>query len=40
MQRAFAEVDVFTSVPYMGNPLAVVLGADDLSTEEMQKFAN
>lgn len=40
MERTFAEVDVFTAVPYLGNPLAVVLGADDLSAEQMRRFAN
>jgi PhzF family phenazine biosynthesis protein len=35
MQRAFAQVDVFTTVPYRGNPVAVVLGADGLDTETM-----
>lgn len=39
-QRGFAEIDVFTAVPYRGNPLAVVLDGQDLSTEEMQRFAN
>lgn len=34
------EVDVFTERPYFGNPLAVVLGGDDLDTETMQRFAN
>jgi len=33
-------VDVFTEVPYQGNPLAVVLGADGLTTEQMHRFAN
>jgi PhzF family phenazine biosynthesis protein len=32
-------VDVFTAVPYKGNPLAVVAGADGLTTEEMQRLA-
>jgi len=32
-------VDVFTDTPYLGNPVAVVLGADGLSTEQMQLFA-
>jgi len=32
-------VDVFTDRPYAGNPLAVVLGGDDLSTESMQAIA-
>jgi PhzF family phenazine biosynthesis protein len=33
-------VDVFTDVPYLGNPLAVVVDAVGLSTEQMQHFAN
>jgi trans-2,3-dihydro-3-hydroxyanthranilate isomerase len=32
-------VDVFTDRPYAGNPLAVVLGADDLPTESLQAIA-
>ncbi|MCW2801397.1 MAG: phenazine biosynthesis protein PhzF [Aeromicrobium sp.] len=40
MQRAFAEVDVFTDRPYYGNPLAVVIDGDGLSDAEMQRFAN
>jgi len=40
MLRQFRQVDVFTDVPYQGNPLAVVLGADGLTTDEMQRFAN
>jgi trans-2,3-dihydro-3-hydroxyanthranilate isomerase len=32
-------VDVFTDRPYAGNPLAVVLGADDLPTEALQAIA-
>ena len=40
MRRDFAQVDVFTSVPYAGNPVAVVLDGADLSTEEMQRFSN
>ena len=35
----FRQVDVFTDTPYLGNPVAVVLGADGLSTEQMQLFA-
>jgi PhzF family phenazine biosynthesis protein len=38
--RLFKQVDVFTETPYRGNPVAVVLDADGLSTEEMQTFAN
>jgi PhzF family phenazine biosynthesis protein len=37
--RPFLQVDVFTETPYAGNPVAVVLGADGLSTEAMQRFA-
>src|SRR3954463_563447 len=40
MQRPFKQVDVFTEVPYRGNPLAVVLDGGGLSTEEMQHFTN
>jgi PhzF family phenazine biosynthesis protein len=36
----FAQVDVFTSTPFSGNPVAVVLEADGLETEEMQRFAH
>ena len=49
MPYQFRQVDVFTDTPYFGNPVAVVLGADDLrpnglspnglSTEQMQLFA-
>jgi PhzF family phenazine biosynthesis protein len=40
MPRQFAQVDVFTDVPYRGNPVAVVLGADGLDDAEMQRFAH
>ncbi|OYV33194.1 MAG: phenazine biosynthesis protein PhzF [Acidocella sp. 20-61-6] len=36
----FAQVDVFTATPLKGNPLAVVLAAEALSTEQMAGFAN
>ncbi|NML48514.1 PhzF family phenazine biosynthesis protein [Ramlibacter sp. G-1-2-2] len=36
--RLFKQVDVFTAVPYLGNPVAVVLDAQGLATEEMQQF--
>ena len=39
-QRPFAQVDVFTAVPYLGNPLAVVLDGSGLSTEQMQAFTD
>jgi PhzF family phenazine biosynthesis protein len=40
MKRAFTQVDVFTETAYAGNPVAVVLQGNGLSTEEMQRFAN
>ncbi|CAN1600251.1 PhzF family phenazine biosynthesis protein [Pseudomonas mediterranea] len=36
----FKQLDVFSDVPLKGNPLAVVLGADGLSDEQMIAFAN
>jgi PhzF family phenazine biosynthesis protein len=36
----FQQVDVFTSVPFRGNPLAVVVGADTLDDRDMAAFAN
>jgi PhzF family phenazine biosynthesis protein len=40
MRRRFRQIDVFTDVPYRGNPVAVVLDGDGLTDEEMQRFAN
>lgn len=37
---AFKQVDVFTGVGLRGNPVAVVIDADDLSDEQMQQVAN
>jgi len=39
MSRAFTQVDVFTTTPYRGNPVAVVLDGAGLSIEQMQRFA-
>ncbi len=39
-ERPFRQVDVFTAVPYRGNPVAVVLDGADMSTEAMQRFAH
>jgi len=39
MQRGFRQVDVFTTTPYLGNPVAVVLDASGVSDEEMARFA-
>jgi PhzF family phenazine biosynthesis protein len=38
-QRSFKQVDVFTSTPYFGNPLAVVLDGEGLSDADLQRFA-
>ncbi|HXL09719.1 MAG TPA: PhzF family phenazine biosynthesis protein [Candidatus Bathyarchaeia archaeon] len=35
----FKQVDVFTQKPFWGNPVAVVIGAEVLATEEMQRIA-
>ena len=37
--RRFAQVDVFSSVPCGGNPVAVVLDAEGLDAQEMQRLA-
>jgi PhzF family phenazine biosynthesis protein len=37
---SFQQVDVFSSQPIRGNPLAVVMDADGLSDAEMRAFAN
>jgi PhzF family phenazine biosynthesis protein len=39
-RRAFRQVDVFTDRPYAGNPLAVVLDGEGLSSARMQAFAD
>ena len=36
----FQQVDVFSAVPFRGNPVAVVLDADALTGEQMQAIAN
>jgi PhzF family phenazine biosynthesis protein len=40
MPRPFKQVDVFTSVPMKGNPVAVVMDGAGLSDAQMQQFAN
>ena len=35
----FKQVDVFTDQPFLGNPVAVVIGADGLDTAQMQRIA-
>jgi PhzF family phenazine biosynthesis protein len=37
--RPFVQVDVFSTTPYSGNPVAVVLDGTDVSDEEMQRLA-
>lgn len=39
MQRRFRQVDVFTTEAYRGNPVAVILDGDGLTTEQMQAVA-
>jgi PhzF family phenazine biosynthesis protein len=39
MNRRFSQVDVFGSGPCSGNPVAVVLDAEGMGEEEMQRFA-
>lgn len=39
-QIKFSQADVFTGVPYQGNPVAVIIDGDQLTDEEMQKIAN
>ena len=39
MRNRFAQVDVFGSGPCSGNPVAVVLDAEGLGEERMQRFA-
>jgi PhzF family phenazine biosynthesis protein len=36
---AFQQVDVFTAVPFRGNPVAVVLDGDAVSSDNMQRIA-
>jgi PhzF family phenazine biosynthesis protein len=37
--RDFAQVDVFSTTPYLGNPVAVILDAEGLEGEAMQRVA-
>ena len=39
MRRSFSQVDVFGNSPCSGNPVVVVLDAEGLDDEEMQRFA-
>ena len=40
MSVPFKQVDVFTSEPYRGNPVAVVLQAQGMTDEQMRRIAN
>lgn len=40
MNSPFKQVDVFTNARFKGNPVAVVLHGDGLTTEQMQQIAN
>lgn len=40
MKRSYKVVDVFTSRPLLGNPVAVVLDAEGLTTDAMQAIAS
>src|SRR5215207_8366841 len=40
MPRRFMQIDVFTTTPYRGNPVAVVFDAEGLTTDAMQRFAH
>src|SRR5438105_813497 len=37
--RRFKQIDVFTSRPFLGNPVAVVLDSEGLETSDMQRIA-
>ena len=38
--HAFSQVDVFSSDPFLGNPVAVVHDAEDVTDEQMARFAH
>jgi PhzF family phenazine biosynthesis protein len=40
VQRPLSQVDVFSSDPFAGNPVAVVLDGTGMTTEQMQRLAN
>jgi len=40
MRLRFKQVDVFTAKPFLGNPVAVVIGAEALDSAQMQRIAN
>ena len=38
--HVFQQVDVFTAVPFKGNPLAVILNGNDLAEQQMAAIAS
>ena len=40
LRRAFVQVDVFTQTPLLGNPVAVVLESDGITTDDMHAFTS
>lgn len=38
-ERGFYQLDVFGTQPFSGNPLAVVVDAEDLTTQQMQEIS-
>ena len=40
MNRRFAQIDVFTTIPHGGNPVAVVLDAEGIDTQTMHAFTS
>src|ERR1700684_4087657 len=38
-QRPFAQVDVFSAVPYLGNPVAVLFDHEDVEDADLQRMA-
>lgn len=40
MTRRIHTIDVFTATPFLGNPVAVILDAEGLTTAQMQAIAN
>jgi PhzF family phenazine biosynthesis protein len=40
VRRSFAQVDVFATSPFLGNPVAVVLDGTGLASADMQRFAH
>ncbi|PPF44398.1 phenazine biosynthesis protein PhzF [Pseudoclavibacter sp. AY1F1] len=39
ISRPFAQVDVFSETPYLGNPVAVILDGSELTTDDMKRIA-